>query len=308
MWSDSLHLCGRLGRERTEETVVFSNQNTNEVFSGFRGVWHEMCRPIGAGRRIGFSHPEDPVMLRSPALSAGPWNARRRNPVARGAAILGVAFVLCCSPVPPAATLIDFNTPGQLTTLFATPDTTNLDSQVAGVGFDGTGGAEQPAAVNAQYWTLRTSFGGADPMWQTELLWNSGGISLPVYGSIGMMAEPLAFPRSVAQRPSTVENDSGTANRIPFTGFHFGTGTFDLIAYDPIVGDQRIQGIPDEEGLFPAVPEPATARAVSRGGKSEARVSRTPGRVPLLGVSTVAWQSSDPSRRTSSASGSTSGR
>lgn len=192
-------------------------------------------------------------MLRSPALSAGPWNARRRNPVARGAAILGVAFVLCCSPVPPAATLIDFNTPGQLTTLFATPDTTNLDSQVAGVGFDGTGGAEQPAAVNAQYWTLRTSFGGADPMWQTELLWNSGGISLPVYGSIGMMAEPLAFPRSVAQRPSTVENDSGTANRIPFTGFHFGTGTFDLIAYDPIVGDQRIQGIPDEEGLFPAV-------------------------------------------------------
>jgi hypothetical protein len=141
-----------------------------------------------------------------------------------------------------------------LTTLFATPETANLDTQVAGVGFNGTGGVQQPAAINAQYWTLQTSFGGADPMWQTQIFWNTGNMVLPVYGSIGMMAEPLAFPGSVVQRPSTVKNDSSTANRIPFIGFHFGSGIFDLIAYDPIEGDQRIQGIADEEGLFPAVP------------------------------------------------------
>ena len=176
---------------------------------------------------------------------------------APSARILGLVFgLLAMAGRPaPASTLIDFNTPGQLTTLFATPDTTNLASQVAGVGFGESGGVEPPAVANAQFWTLQTSFGGADPAWNTEIFWNSGGAAIPVYGSIGMMAEPLAFSGSSPQQPSTVKNSSSAANRIPFIGFHFGPGVFDLIAYDPIAGDQWIQGTePEDPGIFPEVP------------------------------------------------------
>lgn len=162
-------------------------------------------------------------------------------------------LVIIVGRTAPASTLVNFNTPGQLTTLFATPDTTNLAAQVAGVGFGGSGGVEPPAVANAQFWTLQTSFGGTDPTWTTAILWNSGSAGLPVYGSIGMMAEPLGFSGSSPQQPSTVKNSSSAADRIPFIGFNFGSGVFDLIAYDPIVGDQLIQG-EEVPGVFPEQP------------------------------------------------------